>query len=167
MARLIVYSAVSLDGYFTGSNGDLSWGHSQDAEWQGFVEDNARGGGSAKNYPVVAERMNNLPKVVFSRTLAKAVWNNTTLLKEDLAGEVRKLKRESGPDMVIMGSGSIVSQLTPEGLIDEYQLVLYPVVLGRGRTLFDGVREKFALKLTKTRTFRNGNVLLCYEPLKV
>jgi len=186
MARLIVYNAVSLDGYFTGSNGDLSWGHSPDAEWQGFVEDNAKGGGrllfgrityemmtsfwptpqAAKTYPIIAERMNSLPKVVFSRTLEKASWNNTTLLKGDLAGEVRKLKRESGPDMVIMGSGSIVSQLALEGLIDEYQFVLCPVVLGKGRTMFDGVREKVPLKLTKTRTFRNGNVLLCYEPLK-
>ncbi len=186
MARLIVYNAVSLDGYFTGPNGDLSWGHSPDAEWQGFVEDNAKGGGqllfgrityemmrsfwptpqAANSYPIVAERMNNLPKVVFSRTLEKATWNNTTLVKDDLAGEVRKLKRGSGPHLVIMGSGSIVSQLAQQGLIDEYQLVLCPVVLGKGRTMFDGLSEKVALKLTKTRAFRNGNVLLCYEPLK-
>ena len=67
--------------------------------------------------------------------------------------------------MVILGSGSIVSQLALEGLIDEYQMVVNPVVLGKGRTLFDGIKKKVALKRTTTRTFGNGNVLLCYEPM--
>jgi dihydrofolate reductase len=65
--------------------------------------------------------------------------------------------------MVIMGSGSIVSQLAQQRLIDEYQIVVIPVVLGKGRTMFDGVAEKLALEPTKTRTFGNGNVLLCYR----
>ena len=73
------------------------------------------------------------------------------------------MKKESGPDMVIMGSGSIVSQLTQEGLIDEYQIVVHPVVLGKGRTMFDGVKEKLKLKLTKTRAFGNGSVIMWYE----
>jgi len=64
-----------------------------------------------------------------------------------------------------MGSGSIVSQLSQERLIDEYQIVMNPVVLGKGRTMFEGVEEKLSLKLTNTRTFGNGNVLLCYEPM--
>jgi len=67
--------------------------------------------------------------------------------------------------MAILGSGSIVSQMAQVGLVDEFQLVVNPVVLGAGRTLFDGLREKLALKLIKTRAFRNGNVLLCYEPI--
>jgi dihydrofolate reductase len=112
----------------------------------------------------VAERMNSLPKVVFSRTLDKASWNNTKLVKGDLAAEVRKMKQESGPTMAIMGSGSIVSQLAQEGLIDEFQVVVNPLVLGKGKSMFDGIKEKLTLKQTKTRTFGNGNVLLCYEP---
>src|SRR6185295_8453478 len=108
-------------------------------------------------FPVVAERMNSLPKVVFSRTMDKASWNNTKLVKGDLAAEVRKMKNEPGPDMVIMGSGSIVAQLAQEGLIDEYEIVLNSIALGKGRTMFDGVKEKLNLKLTKTRTFTNGN----------
>jgi dihydrofolate reductase len=84
--------------------------------------------------------------------------------KGDLAGEVRKLKQAPGEGMVILGSGSIVSQLAQAGLIDEYQFVLKPVVLGEGRTMFDGIKEKLTLKPTKTRAFTNGNVLLCYEP---
>src|SRR5262249_44743368 len=103
-------------------------------------------------------------KVVFSRTLDKASWSNTKLVKGDLVSEVRKMKEEPGDGMAILGSGSIVSQLAPEGLIDEYQIVMNPVVLGKGRTMFDGVIEKLSLKLTKTRTFGNGKVFLRYEP---
>jgi len=117
-----------------------------------------------KNNPAVAEGMNRMPKAVFSRTLDKASWSNTMLVKGDLAAEVRKMKTESGPDMVILGSGSIVSQLAQEGLIDEYQIALSPVVLGRGKTMFEGVDKKLSLKLTKSRTFGNGSVFLCYEP---
>jgi dihydrofolate reductase len=113
--------------------------------------------------PVVAEGMNNMPKVVFSRTLDQASWNNTKLVKGDLAEEIRKMKKELGEGMTILGSGSIVSQLTQEGLIDEYQVVLNPIVLGKGRTMFDGVKDKLNLKLTKTRAFGNGKVFLCYE----
>jgi dihydrofolate reductase len=118
-----------------------------------------------ENMAVVAAGMNNMPKVVFSRTLDHASWNNTTLVKGDLAAEMRKMKQASGENMAILGSGSIVSQLAQEGLIDEYHVVMNPVVLGKGRTLFDGVKEKLSLKLTKTRAFGNGNVLLCYEPM--
>ncbi len=184
MAKLIVFNSVSLDGYFAGPDGDLSWGHSPDAEWQKFVEENARGGGrllfgrityelmasywptpaAIEAYPIVAERMNSLPKVVFSRTLDKAGWSNTKLVKGEPAAEVRKLKRDTGPDTVILGSGSIVAQLAPEGLIDEYQLVVCPVILGKGRTMFEGLKARLPLKLARTRTFRNGNILLCYQP---
>ncbi len=113
---------------------------------------------------MVAERMNDLPKIVFSRTLDKASWNNTTILDGDPAGEVRRLKEESKHGLVILGSGSIVAQLAREGLVDEYQLVVNPVVLGRGRTMFDGLEKMLALRLSKSRTFGNGNVYLCYEP---
>ncbi len=184
MRKLSVYNSVTLDGYFTGANGDISWAHREDPEFHEFVEDNARGGGellfgrityeimvsywptplAIKNDPVVAARMNDLPKVVFSRTLEKASWKNTKLVKDGMAAAVRKMKNEPGKDMVIFGSGTIVAQLAAEWLIDEYQIVLTPVVLGAGRTMFDGIEEKLDLKLTKSRTFKNGNVFLCYEP---
>jgi dihydrofolate reductase len=186
MRRLISFTQVTLDGYFTGRNGDLSWAHEgpQDAEWNAFVAENASGGGqllfgrityelmvsywptpaARENDPVVAEGMNSLPKVVFSRTLDKASWSNTRLVKGDLATEVRRLKHEPGEGMVILGSGSIVSQLAQAGLIDEYQIVVKPVALGEGRTMFEGIQQKLNLKRTKARTFTNGNVLLSYEP---
>jgi len=178
MRSLIVFNHVSLDGYFVDKKGDMRWAHKQDPEWNEFVAGNARGGGvllfgrvtyemmasywptpmAAQNSPAVAEHMNNLQKVVFSRTLDKASWNNTKLVKGDLAMEVRKMKRESGQGLVIMGSGTIVSQLAQEGLIDEFQIVVCPIVIGSGRSLFEGVTEKLNLKLTKSRTFGNGNV---------
>jgi len=171
---------------FTGVDGDFSWAHSgnEDAEFNAFVAENASGGGqllfgrityelmasywptstAIKNDPIVAEGMNRMPKVVFSRTLDKLSWSNTKLVKGDMAMAIRKMKQERGEGMAILGSGSIVSQLAPERLIDEYQVVVNPVVLGKGRTMFDGVKEKLNLKLTKTRTFGNGKVFLCYEP---
>ena|SRR5436190_1875376 len=187
MRKLIVFNNVTLDGYFTGKDGDLSWAHlrNDDAEFNEFVADNASGGGqlllgrityelmasywptpnAIKNDPVVAEGMNSMSKVVFSRTLDQASWSNTKLVKGNLASEVRKMKQESGEGMTILGSGSIVSQLTAEDLIDEYQVVVNPVVLGKGRTMFDGIEEKLSLKLTKTRSFGSGKVFLCYERL--
>jgi dihydrofolate reductase len=101
---------------------------------------------------------------VFSRTLDAVSWQNTTLVKEDVVPAVRKMKQQPGTDMVILGSGSIVSQLTQAGLVDEYQLVVTPIVLGRGRTLFETVDHKVKLTLTKTRSFKNGNVVHWYEP---
>ena len=132
MRRLSVFNSVTADGYFTGDNGDLSWAHKQDPEWNSFVAENSESEGqllfgrvtyemmagfwptaaAAQAFPVVAEQMNKLSKVVFSKNLDKATWNNTQLLKGDLVDEVRKLKEAPGPHMVIMGSGTIVSQLT-------------------------------------------------------
>jgi dihydrofolate reductase len=182
--RLIVFNHVTLDGYFTDRNGDMSWAHSDDPESHAFAAENATGGGvlvfgrityemmasfwptsaAAKAFPEVAERMNSAPKVVFSRTLDKATWNNTKLVKGGVAAEIRKMKTEPGEGMAILGSGTIVSQLAEEGLIDEYQVVVNPIVLGQGRTMFKGVKKRLPLKRTKMRTFGNGSVFVCYEP---
>lgn len=184
MRKLFVFNMVSIDGYFVDAKGDMSWAHKHDDEWNSFVGSNASGNGmllfgrvtyemmasywpspmALKNSPVVAKGMNEMPKIVFSRTLASAAWKNTRLLKGDLATEVRKLKAESGPDMVILGSGQIVSQLAQQNLIDEYQLAISPIVLGKGRTLFETVTDRFKLKLAKSRTFGNGTVFVCYQP---
>lgn len=185
MQKLVVFNHVSLDGYFVDGNGDMSWAraHNSDAEWNAFVAENAKGSGTlvfgrvtydlmTRYWPtplamqqdaIVAERMNSAPKVVFSRTLDKASWNNTKLIKSDLAGAIKKMKQEPGDGMVILGSGSIVSQLAQEGLIDEYQVVVNPVVLGQGRTLFEGINGKLPLRLAGSRAFSNGNVFLRYQ----
>jgi dihydrofolate reductase len=183
MRKLIVFNLVTLDGYFSGQGGDISW-HNVDEEFNKYAIEKVKAGNTLlfgratyelmasfwptpeaiKNDPIVAERMNSLPKIVFSRTLDKAEWNNTRIVKGDMLPEIRRMKQESGKDMTILGSGSIVSQLAPHGLIDEYQIMVNPVVLGKGETMFEGIQDKLALKLTKTRIFGNGNVLLHYEP---
>jgi len=185
MRKLVVFNLVTLDGYFAGPGGDISW-HNVDAEFNEFAIRMVNAGSTLlfgrvtyelmasywptpeaiKNDPVVAEGMNKLPKIVFSRTLDKVDWNNTRLVKDDMLAEVRKMKQQSGKDMAVLGSGSIVSQLAQQGLIDEYQIMVNPVVIGKGKTMFEGIKRKLALRLTKTRTFGNGNVLLCYEPAK-
>lgn len=185
--KLIVFNNVTLDGCFVDANGDMRWAHNAnpDPEWDAFVGANASGGGTlvfgrvtydlmasywptpvaAKNAPLVAEGMNRCQKMVFSRTLDSVSWNNTKLVKSNPGAEMRKMKSEPGGGMCILGSGSIVAQLAEEGLIDEYNFVMIPVVLGKGRTMFEGVTKKLSLKPTKTRMFSNGNVLLCYEPV--
>jgi dihydrofolate reductase len=187
MRKLSAFIQVTLDGYFAGEDGDIGWAHrdSDDAEWNAFVAGNAKAGGvlvfgrityemmasywptplAEQNDPVVAERMNHLEKIVFSRTLDQASWNNTTLVDDDAATWLRRMKQTPGEDMAILGSGSLVSQLAQEGLIDEFQVVVNPVVLGRGRTPFEGLDEDLDLALVSSRTFGNGNVLLCYEPM--
>jgi dihydrofolate reductase len=113
--------------------------------------------------PEVARGMNRMRKTVFSHTLKAAEWENSRLAQADLATEVRRMKSEPGPNLLILGSGEIVAQLTQAGLIDAYQLVVVPIVLGSGRTLFEGVTGKPRLELTKTRAFSNGNVVCWYE----
>lgn len=186
--RLVVFNSTSLDGYFADAKGDMGFAHNpeQDAEFTAFTSSNASGDGAllfgrktyelmerfwptpaaAKAMPEVAAGMNRLRKYVFSRTLKSVSWQNTVLLKGDLVSEVRRIKSEPGGGIAILGSGSIIAQLAPHGLIDEYQVVLVPRVLGGGRTMFEGLAAQLPLKLTKSRAFKNGNVLLCYEPVR-
>jgi len=109
--------------------------------------------------------MNTTAKIVFSRSLAKADWKNTQVVKEIDKDDILKMKQECGRNMVIYGSGSIVSALTRTGLIDEYLLFVNPVVLGSGKPLFSGMQSKFDLKLLGTRTFQCGVVVLRYQPV--
>ena len=187
MAKLTVFNHVSLDGYFTDANGEMAFARrapNDDAEWDAFVAGNASGGGAlvfgrvtyemmasfwptamaSQSMPVVAERMNALPKIVFSRTMREAAWRNTRLVKGDPVAEIAKLKRGSGPDMAILGSGTIVSQLAQAGLVDELTIVVNPIALGKGRTLFEGGAKRLPMRLTSSRAFRNGNVVLGYAP---
>ena len=184
MPRLTVFNSVSLDGYFTDDSGDMSWAHSNDPEWLEFVAGNASGDGvlvfgrvtyelmagywptpmAMQNDPAVAQAMNRSRKIVFSRTLDEASWSNTQLVRDDLAGTIRRMKDAPGPDMAVLGSGRIVAQLAREDLIDEYQVAVKPIVLGAGRTMFEGVTRRLCLRLTRTRAFANGSVVLWYEP---
>ncbi len=108
--------------------------------------------------------MNALPKIVFSRTLEMAPWKNTRLVKENIADEVVRLKQEPGMDMVVFGSSDMALTLIRSDLIDEYRIIVNPVVLGNDISLFKGIHEKLKLRLLRTETLHSGNVILYYEP---
>jgi len=183
MRKLFVFNLVTLDGYFEGPNREIDW-HNVDAEFNDYAVEMLNSvdtllfgrvtyelmasfwptPDAIKNDPIVAERMNNLSKIVFSRTLDKAEWHNTRLVKENIEEDIQKMKNQPGKDIVILGSGSILTQFAQRGLIDEYRIIVNPVVLGDGKPLFKGIKDRLNLKLLKTRTFRNGNVLLYYQP---
>jgi len=185
MRKLIVFNLVSLDGYFTGEGGDISW-HMVDDEFQELANEAANSGSTLlfgrvtyqlmagfwptpdaiKTDPVVAEGMNTSEKIVFSRTLDEVQWHNTRLVKDDMLGEVRRLRQGNGKNLAVLGSGTIVAQLAAADLIDEYQILINPMVLGRGRTMFEGIHQRLNFKLIRSRVFGNGNVLLCYEPAR-
>ena len=110
-----------------------------------------------------ADRMNSLPKYVVSTTLEEPLaWNNSRLIKGNIAEEVARLKQESGQDVLVFGSGTLAQTLHQYNLIDQYNLLVYPVVLGSGKRLF-GDRSNVALKLVETKTFSSGVVLLAYR----
>ena len=176
---------MTLDGYIAGERGDISWHEAifVNNEFQKYAEKNSNAGGTLlfgrktyelmasywptakalKNDPMVAKGMNAVTKIVFSRTLKKAGWSNTRLMRSRLLDEVRKLKAGSGKGLTILGSGSLVSQLAQAGLIDEYKIMVVPVALGQGKTMFEGLKERLKLKLKGTKAFRNGSVLLVYS----
>ncbi len=186
MPRLTVFNTISLDGYFTDAHGDMSWAHvgGDDPEVATFTERSAMGGGAlvfgrvtyelmagfwptpaaAEAYPTVAREMNRMEKIVFSRTLKRADWTNTTLVHDDPVAEIRRRKAASGPDLTILGSGSIVAQLAAARLIDQYDVVIHPIALGGGRTMFDGMPERLDLKLQTSQAFKNGKLFLSYAP---
>lgn len=184
MRRVVMFNLMSLDGFFAGPNGEIDW-HNVDEEFneaaiemieqfdtilfgsvtyelfEGFWPKAALDPATSREDRRIAGKINEMTKVVFSKTLRKVTWNNSRLIHDNIEGEVRKLKQEKGRDMVIYGSGTIVQQLAHAGLIDEYQFMVNPVVLGMGKALF---KDKIGLKLLRTRPFRGGNVLLVYEP---
>ncbi|MGA2023039.1 MAG: dihydrofolate reductase family protein [Candidatus Sulfotelmatobacter sp.] len=167
MRKVIVSNMVSLDGFFEGVNKELDW-HVVDEEFHAYARDMLRKADTllfgAATYEVmaaywptapsdeIADRMNGLSKIVFSKTLQKVTWNNSS-----------KLKQQPGKDIVILGSAQLASFLLPLGLIDEYRAILNPVLLGGGKPLFNGITERIRLKLITAKVFGSGVVLLSYQ----
>ena len=186
MGKIVSFTIVSVDGYFAGPDGEIDWFKGQDEEDRQFSAEASGSGGTLifgrttyelmagywptpqarKNDPDTAEVMNSSPKIVFSRSMGPVqdgpVWRNTRVVREMKAEEIQKMKENS--DFVILGSGSIVQQFANLGLIDEYQLMVTPVILGAGKYLFRDV-NRMNLKLIETKPFRNGRVFLRYRPI--
>jgi len=139
-----------------------------DGFWRHAVEDSTtaadphRPGQRSREHRAIAIWLNEANKVVFSRTLKNATWRNSRLLHELNPDEIATMKQQSGKDMMVFGSGSIASQLTQHGLIDEYQFVVCPVLLGSGRPLLSGVTKTLKLDLLEVKKYPSGDVLLRY-----
>lgn len=176
-----MWNLVTLDGFFEGHKSwDLDWHGSvwgpeleqlsveqlQSADLLLFGR--ATYQGMAGYWPSatgqVADLMNNISKVVFSRTLEKAEWNRTRLVRERADEEVARLKQQPGRDMLIFGSATLCSTLIPHGLIDEYRLCIAPVILGTGTPLFKPSPHKITMKLLEARPLASGGVILRYQP---
>ena len=174
---------VTLNGYFEGPNGDIRW-HRHGAEEQQYSVEGLKSESillfgrktyemmasywptpmAAQNSPLVAEGMNKAEKIVFSRTLEKAEWINTRVVRDNIFEEIKAMKNSPGKDMTILGSGSIVTQFAEHRLIDEFQIMIDPVAIGEGSTIFKNIKTKLDLKLVGSRTFKSGVVLLTYYP---
>jgi dihydrofolate reductase len=183
LRKIIAQEMVSLDGFFAGPNGELDW-----FVWDEVLKDYSISTlsvvdtllfgrvtyelmagywpSATEEDPVIAKGMNTLQKIVFSRSLKSADWNNSRLVREVIPEEIMQLKQQSGKDMVIYGSGTLVSAFANLGLIDEYRFIVNPVVLGSGKPLFKGFKDRFNLKLLEARTLGSENVLLSYQPVK-
>jgi len=186
MGRLTSFNFVTLDGFFKGPNEDTSWHQHGNQEETEYAAEGAGSGSTlvfgrktyammagfwptpmaAESMPEVADGMNKSKKIVISNSLKKADWTNTTILRGNVFDQIKELKQTSAYDLTILGSGSIVSQFAAQGLIDIFQIMIDPVVLGEGTGLFNGITQKLNLKLTSTRTFKSGVILLSYEPAK-
>jgi dihydrofolate reductase len=191
LRKIIVTMRVSLDGFITGPHGEMEWMEeffdealaNYESELQKTVDTTLFGRvtyqdfesywpmvaldpASPKGLAEYAHQLNAMRKIVFSRTLSHVEWNNSTLVKEIVPEEITKMKHEPGRDMVIYGSASIVQTLTNLGLIDQYQLLVYPVVLGSGKPLFQNILHKVKLLLISATTHPSGVVVLSYQPTK-
>ncbi len=182
MRKIIVFNNISLDGYFSGPKGEIDWAI-RDPE---VAQKSQEGQGSVGAFmfgrvtyemmasfwptpaakaadPAFADILNNSKKIVFSRSLKKADWQKTEVMNSLNEANIRELKQAPGANIMIFGSGSIVNELTDLGLIDEYQLVLNPVALGKGIPMFKDLQKKAGLKLLEAKPFKSGIVLLRYK----
>lgn len=182
MRKLFTFNMVSIDGFFEGPEHDISW-HLVDEEFNQFAIEQTSSvdtilfgrltyelmasywptPAALADDPVVADLMNRLPKIVFSRTLDKAEWNNTWLIRNNVEQEITTLKRKPGNDLAVFGSANLISSLNQMNLIDEHRIMVNPIVLGDGTPLFQRIEDYQKLKLLRTKTFRSGNVLLYYR----
>ena len=188
MRKVVFFMMTTLNGYYERGRWDvdptaIDW-HTTDEEFEAFAVEQLREAdtilfgrvtyeGMATYWPTpeaiaadpaVAGQMNALPKVVFSRMLPDVSWSNSRLADGDAAAEVRRLRAQPGKDILILASSELAAGLAVEGLIDEYRIMVNPVLVGQGKPLFAGLDQDVPLKLLATRTFATGNVLLTYAP---
>ncbi len=189
MRKLVLFMHVSLDGYASDSNGGLDW-IPYNEELEKYAEEVVAEVGSPvygrttyrmmeSHWPAMLDNPNasthdmehakwvqDVKKIVISSTMDKVEWNNTTLIKDNIAEEIKALKEQPGKNLVIFGSPGAAKTLLELGLIDEFLLTICPVILGSGKSVFHGAGEKIRLKLLSSRTFNSGIIAARYELVK-
>jgi dihydrofolate reductase len=185
MRKIVLFNLMTLDGYFEGENADISW-HNVDQEFNDFAIAQLKTADmllfgrktyqlmaaywptaeGIKDNPVIADLMNQIDKIVFSKSLERAHWDHARVISEGLLDEVKKLKSIPGKDVFIFGSADLSSTLIDHDLIDEFRIMINPLILGNGTPMFQNITTKIDLQLLKTKVFGNGNVLLNYIPKK-
>ncbi len=186
MPTISAFLFVTANGFFKGPKEDTSW-HAHTPALAKFSEASLQSGNillfgrktyemmqhfwptpmAAALFPEVAKGMNLAGKIVFSNTLRKAEWENTTIISGNIIDQIKKRKAGRGKNMTILGSGSIVSQLADAGLLDEISIMIDPLVLAKGTPLFDGIRHNLGLQLIATKIFKKAGVaLLTYKTVK-
>jgi dihydrofolate reductase len=186
MRKVIFSIQVTLDGFIEGSNGDLAWMIMDDELWaevnellqtvdtvlfgrvayQGFAAYWPAAGTNPLSPPAevaFARWIEKTPKVVFSTTLDQVAWNNSRVVKGNIAEEIALLKQQPGKDILMFGGAGIASMFMKRGLIDDYRIHVHPIVLGGGIPLFKDVTDKINLKLLNTKTFKSGVVGVHYQ----
>ena len=184
MRKLFAFNMMTLDGFFEGPNQEIDWHNADNDEFNEFAIEQTGSvdallfgrvtyqlmanywptEAAIKSDPIIADLMNRLPKIVFSRTLDRVEWYNTRLVRENAQDEIMNLKSQPGREMAIFGSANLISSLMD--VIDEHRVIINPILLSRGNPLFKDTGDKVQLKLVNVRTFRSGNVLLSYQPVK-
>ncbi len=179
MRKLIMWNIISLDGYFEGSHAwdlpfhEVVWGeeleklsieqlHAADYLVFGRVTYEGMAEYWRNETGVIADLMNSLPKLVFSKTLSKVSWNNSILIQDDPSAAIRKYKAEGDGNMYVFGSADLSTTLINDRLFDEYRIGIAPVILGSGRPLFTKGLAFHQLSLASTQTLTNGGVVLKY-----
>ncbi len=183
MRRIIFQNMITLDGYFEGPNKEIDW-HVVDEEFNHYAADlldsvdtllfgrvtyQLMAGywptpAARTDDPVIARKMNELQKIVFSKSLNEATWENTRLVRDDAVSETSRLKQQPGADMAIFGSSDLAVGLAGAGLIDDYRIFVNPLFLGAGKPLLRGLPGRLHLTLMKARQFDSGVMMLCYQP---
>ncbi|OMD60332.1 dihydrofolate reductase family protein [Paenibacillus odorifer] len=179
MRKLIISEFISLDGVMENPQWTFSYG-SEEQEHFKFAELKAADAlmlgrttyeGFAEAWPNMVEQtgeygemMNGYAKYVVSTTLEQTTWSNSSLIKGDLAQEVSKLKEQPGRDILVFGSRTLAQSLMQLGLVDEYQLLVFPILLGSGQRLFENVGEEKTLELVDSKRFSSGVMALTYRP---
>jgi dihydrofolate reductase len=179
MRRIVLAMSMTLDGFSAGPNDEMDWvTDNLDEEILSYIDDQLSTKSAvllgrvtyqiwADYWPSqtgsIADKIRSVPKIVFSRTLDSVEWGNARLVKGNIVEEAKKLKAQPGKELMLQGGARIAQTFVNLGLVDEYQLLVYPVVLGAGKPLFRDIKDRLPLNLVQSRTFKNGAVLLVYR----